>query len=119
MLELSQERNEIAVVSDQKGCPTYAYDLALRTADIIRNTSPYGIYHVTNNGQTTWFDFARTIFNLTKNNHLTVRSITSTEYKSSVVRPKNAVLINSKLPPLRDWQSALEHYLSSLEKPTE
>lgn len=113
MLKLSQNRNELSVINDQIGCPTYSFDLAKRTLEIIENNCPFGIYHVTNSGSVSWYSFAEHIFRIAENKNINVNPIKATQWKSDVIRPQNSVLLNSKLPPLRTWEEALIDYLSN------
>lgn len=109
MLRLAAENPEIKVVSDQIGKPTYAKDLAEATKNLIQNWQS-GIFHLTNEGETSWFDFAQKIFEL-KKLPVKVIPITSEEFPTPARRPKNSVLLNTKLPKLRNWKEALEEYL--------
>ena len=109
MLHLGAEKPEIKVVSDQIGKPTYAKDLAEATAKLIANWQS-GIFHLTNEGETSWFEFAQKIFEL-KNLPVKVIPISSHEFPTPARRPKNSVLLNTKLPRLRNYEEALRNYL--------
>ena len=111
MLKLASEDKEINVVSDQFGKPTYTLDLAKKTREIIETQMPCGIYHVTNDGVCSWYDFAKKIFEL-KNVSAKLNPITLKEYMLSTPRPKYSVLVNTKLEPLRKWEESLREYLS-------
>lgn len=105
ILRLAREKNEIRVVSDQTGSPTWAADLAGTTLQVIGrlknnlNPTPYGLYHYANEGSCSWYDFAKEIIRLaglkTK-----VQPVTTTEYTSRVNRPAYSVL-NTSL--IRNW----------------
>ena len=65
MLKLGEDRDELNVVADQHGSPTYAKDLAEMIYQAVQNKIPYGVYHTTNEGYTTWYDFTKAIFEYT------------------------------------------------------
>ncbi|MEQ2464760.1 dTDP-4-dehydrorhamnose reductase [Niallia hominis] len=117
MLRLSETRSELNVVGDQYGSPTYTFDLARLLIDMIQ-TERYGIYHASNEGFCTWAEFATEIF-LQANRKVTVNSISTEEYPTRAVRPKNSRMSKQKLidngfEPLPMWQNALKHYLNEL-----
>ncbi len=107
MLNLAHMQ-EIKVVDDQCGCPTWSVDLAVAIAKILEEKMPYGIYHACGGGKTTWYGFAKEIF---KKSGLDVnlKPCKSEEYKTNAARPKNSVMHNNGL--LRNWKSALKDYL--------
>jgi len=92
MLRLAEIRDEISVVSDQIGSPTYAGDLADVILKIInsKNTN-FGLYHYCNEGETSWYGFAKAIFESCKNS-VRVTPISSTQYTTAATRPKYSVL---------------------------
>jgi dTDP-4-dehydrorhamnose reductase len=103
MRRLAGERDELKVVNDQVGAPTSAAAIANGVAGVLGalKTNPElavsasGIYHMTAGGQTTWFDFARTI--LAGNDRCTSLPITTAEYPTAAKRPRHSVLDNAKL----------------------
>ena len=113
ILRLAAVRDEIEVVDDQRGCPTYARDLARAIVHLAR-LDARGIVHVTNRGQCTWFEFARSIVALAglKTN---VRPTTTERFPRPARRPKNSVLSASSLATydvsMPGWQDALKAYL--------
>ena len=119
MLKLGKERDQITVVNDQIGSPTYTADLALLLCDLIV-TDKYGTYHATNEGICSWYDFATAIMD-EAGLPCTVRPISSEEYPSKVKRPKNSRLSKrslddaglKRLPP---WQDALKRYIMLLKE---
>jgi dTDP-4-dehydrorhamnose reductase len=111
MLDLSKTKHEIDVVNEELDSPTYAPDLARQTKQIIEQNMPFGIYHVTNSGSCTWFDFAREIFTLKKIS-VKLHPVPTSFFPRPAVRPRYSVLQNTKLPALRSWQSALREFLS-------
>ena len=118
MLKLSETRNELNVVSDQYGSPTYTVDLAKLLVDMSL-TNKYGIYHANNEGYTNWADFAEEIFK-SNNINMKVNHITSDEYPQKAKRPKNSKLskkslINAGFNLLPTWQDALHRYNEELK----
>lgn len=111
MLKLSETRNELNVVADQVGSPTYTFDLAYYIYDLIQ-TNNYGIYHATNEGYCSWYEFAVEIFKLA-NKDMKVNPIQTENYPTRAVRPKNSRMIKNfnKLP---HWKEALSNYLKEL-----
>lgn len=114
MMRLSEERDELKVVNDQIGSPTYTKDLSVLVADMI-STNKYGIYHASNEGFVSWYDFAKKIFELTGKTTKVI-PVTTEEYNAKAHRPKNSRLDKSKLVemgfnPLPTWQDALQRYL--------
>ena len=120
MLSLSKKNNELKVVNDQIGSPTYAKDLAKAIKEIIEKKSDkYGIYHVTNKGEVSWYEFAKKIFEI-KNIEIKVNPCTSEEFPRPAPRPHYSVLSNQKwidagFTPMRDYEEALNEYLNSLK----
>ena len=99
---LSQENETVRVVTDQVGKPTYTMDLARKTAEIA--DCPPGIYHVTNDGVCSWYEFARAFAP-------NIVPCTSAEFPRKAKRPAYSVLLNTKTSPMRPWKEALEDYL--------
>lgn len=112
MIKLGKENKAVKVVNDQFGKPTYTADLARQTRKLIEGDKPYGIYHVTNEKQASWFDFAEKIFELS-GIKTTVIPVTSGEFPRPAKRPNYSSLINTKIPKQRSWESALSEYLSA------
>ncbi|WP_096156446.1 dTDP-4-dehydrorhamnose reductase [Bacillus sp. FJAT-45066] len=117
MLRLSETRNELNVVGDQYGSPTYTFDLARLLIDMIQ-TEKYGVYHASNEGFCTWAEFASEIFQQA-NKDVRVNAISTEEYPTRAIRPKNSRMSKQKLndygfEPLPKWQDALKHYLNEL-----
>lgn len=131
MLELGK-KGEVNVVNDQFGCPTYAKDLAdavltnlvepylkepdehehwLSKGKIISDARcPFGIYHLTNSGSCSWYEFAKEIFKLAGKD-VKVNPVSSEEFPRPAQRPHYSILLNKKIEPLRDWKNGLKHYL--------
>ena len=116
MLRLGAERDELAVVNDQVCTPTSTHDLAAAIAALIE-TDAYGLYHATNAGETTWFEFAGEIFRQTGCD-IALRPISSEEFGAKAKRPRYSVLNCDKLTgvigrPLPPWRDALAAYLET------
>lgn len=109
MLTLAEEGHSLKIVKDQIGNPTYTLDLAQAVLRLLKG-SPYGIYHIVNEGDCSWYEFACEIFR-----ELGVPQkiipITSEELNRKAKRPKYSMLRNTKLPKLRPWREALTSYL--------
>ncbi len=112
MLSLSKKGELIKVVDDQFGSPTYTIDLALATRQIIEDKRPSGIYHRTNSGITSWYDFTKEIFNAF-DVKTDVAPCASNEFPRPAKRPKYSILKSTKLPEMRPWQEALQDYKSN------
>lgn len=114
MLKLGKEKEEINVVSDQHGSPTYAVDLASIIHQVIEKQLPYGIYHATNLGYTTWYEFTKQIFEKA-NISCKVNPVTSEEFASAAKRPKNSKLSKEKILKagieIPTYEDALDRYL--------
>lgn len=114
MVRLAGERDNINVVKDQFGSPTSTKDLARAIIQLV-STEYYGTYHATCEGQCSWYDFARRIFEL-KGLSVKINPISSDEFNSPVRRPKYSVLDNFMLRlvginSFRNWEEALEEYI--------
>lgn len=117
MLKLAQTNNRLTVVDDQRGTPTYSWDLAGEILRIVE-TDLYGTYHCTNEGDCTWNDFAREIF-LQKGIDVEVAPITTQQLGRPAARPAYSVLRNLMLEisignRMRPWKDALAEYLKNL-----
>lgn len=112
MLKKFQTKDKIQVVTDQRVSPTYTIDLAYAIANLIQGAS-YGIYHMSNLGGCSWYEFARAIFEI-KNMPVDILPIKTTDLKLSSLRLKNAELGHKKLADLPTWRNALERYLCTV-----
>ncbi|MEZ7892376.1 MAG: dTDP-4-dehydrorhamnose reductase [Candidatus Wallbacteria bacterium] len=116
ILKKAVETGEISVVTDQHGSPTYTKDLALFLNDLVA-TEHFGIYHATNEGYCTWFDFAKKAIELNNlSEKVKMNQITADILKRRAIRPKNSMLhkINLKtsgFTPLPTWETALKRYI--------
>lgn len=117
MLRLSETHSQLTVVNDQFGSPTYTADLAKLLVDMIQ-TEKYGIYHATNEGFCSWYDFACAIFKKA-GKEVKVDPVTTAEYGAKAFRPANSRLNKDKLDQngfdrLPPWEDALDRYLKEL-----
>ena len=119
MLRLGKEKEQITVVNDQHGNPTSANDLAYHLLALAL-TGEYGVYHCTNEGECTWYDFASRIM---QQAGLSCKVVpcTTAEYPSPTPRPAHSALNNLMLActvgnQMRPWQDALDMYLANLEE---
>jgi len=112
MLKLGAERDELNIIADQVGTPTYAIDLANAIFDIIVSSSKsYGIYHYSNEGVTSWFDFAKAIFDISETD-VSVNPIPGSAYPTKATRPAFSVMDKSKIKDTFDieipyWRDSL------------
>ena len=118
MLNLGKTRDSLTVVDDQFGSPTYTFDLARLLVDMVE-TDRYGIYHATNEGICTWYEFACEIFKQAGMN-VKVSPVSSAEYPAKAKRPSNSRMSKEKLAEngfekLPTWQDALSRYLKEIE----
>jgi dTDP-4-dehydrorhamnose reductase len=126
MIKLMRERGSISVVADQHGTPTWAFDLAQAILAVIKaDADGYGIYHYTNAGQTTWFEFAVAIQALGRelgilDRACEVKAVTSDQYPAKVKRPAWSVLSKDKIvavfgiePP--EWKESLMKFLNGYQ----
>lgn len=112
MLRLGAERDEVAVVDDQRGCPTYAPHLARATRELLE--LPFGIWHVAGAGDCTWADFAEAIFD-GAGLDCRVRRISSAELGARAARPAYSVLRSEKsAPELPHWREGLDECLAAI-----
>ena len=119
MLKLGEDRDELSVVADQHGSPTYAKDLSEIIYQSVTNKIPYGIYNSTNEGYTTWYDFTKAIFEYT-GTICKVNPVTTEEYIemmkiTQAKRPKNSQMSKEKLQKagieVPQWEDGLKRYL--------
>lgn len=117
MLALTSSKPSLKVVNDQTGTPTYALDLASAIFDIIENRKAEdreGIYHYSNEGVCTWYEFARTIAEYAGNDECKINPCTSEEYPSPVRRPSYSVLDKTRIK--KAFGMSVPHWTDSLKK---
>lgn len=115
IIETAQKNNyKIKAIDEEYALPTYGFDLALKTKEIIENSKklPYGIYHAANSGQPcTWYGFACEIFDI-KNLEVEIEKVSGDAFgKRPAKRLKYSILNNTKLKSMRSWEEALKEYL--------
>ena len=118
MLSLGREKQELTVVADQIGSPTYTADLAPFLCDLAE-TDKYGIYHATNEGVCSWAEFAVEIMSQA-GLHCVIKPISSSAYPTKATRPLNSRMSKEKLVQngfhkLPVWQDALNRYLKEIQ----
>lgn len=114
MLRLGEERDQLSVVYDQVGSPTYARDLAAFLIYLIStNATAYGVYNYSNQGVASWYDFAKTIFDLNGSN-IKLEPILSEAYPTPAARPKYSVLDKAKTS--RTFNVEIPYWKDSLAK---
>ncbi|MXV14448.1 dTDP-4-dehydrorhamnose reductase [Pedobacter sp. HMF7056] len=119
MLRLGREKPELNIIADQVGTPTYAIDLAGCILDVIASgTAGYGIYHYSNEGVTSWFDFARSIFDIAG---ITVKTnpVPTSAYVTRAKRPQFSVMDKTKIKStfgmtIPYWRTSLEKCVANL-----
>ena len=121
MLRLGREREKLNVVVDQIGTPTYARDLAKAIFAILSQEIVSGIYHFTNEGVTSWYDFTKTIHELAGIGTCKVSPISTEEYPTPATRPHYSVLDKSKIKKAYNieipyWTESLKDCIAILEK---
>ena len=127
MLKLFKERDLLKVVDDQWGSPTYTVDLAGAILKMIEDDSvSYGIYHFTNEGAVSWYEFARAIYKKAKrlgliedNKKIGIQPIKTEDYPTAARRPRYSVLSKKKIKrefnlKIKNWDKALEDFLNAL-----
>jgi dTDP-4-dehydrorhamnose reductase len=120
MLRLGKEKGAVSVVDDQVGSPTYTYDLARLLVDMIQ-TDHYGHYHATNEGECSWYEFAKEIFRQAGMNEVTVTPVSSEAFAARAKRPANSRMSKEKLTEkgfqrLPNWQDALGRFLQTINQ---
>ena len=121
MLKLGETKDELNVVSDQHGSPTYAEDLANFIGEAIEKKIPYGVYNATNEGYTTWYDFTKAIFEyagiICRVNPVTTEEYIDMMKITQAKRPKNSQMSKAKLEAqgieVPEWEDALKRYLKA------
>lgn len=124
MIKAMNTHDAVKVVADQKGTPTFAGDLANVIIRITKSSIPYGLYHCTNLGETTWWDFTKEIkeqaakIGILKNVTCVVNSCTTEEYPTPAKRPAYSVLSKEKIQKalkitLPEWKESLTTFLTN------
>lgn len=108
MINLAKQKKSLNVVNDQIGCPTWTVELSEAIADLLAEMPEFGIYHICGSGQTSWYDFAKEIFNLT-DLAVDLKPCNTEEYKTKAIRPKFSVMENDGI--CENWKTSLKSYL--------
>lgn len=118
MLKLASERDSVTVVEDQIGSPTYTYDLAQFLIELVQ-TEKYGVYHASNTGSCSWYEFAKAIF---EESGISIRTepCTTEQFPRPAPRPAYSVMDHSAIrqngfKDLRPWREALRAFLKELK----
>ena len=112
MLNLAAQRDSLSVVDDQIGQPTWTVDLAAKMVELLDSGAPFGIYHGTSSGETSWYEFARAVFRNAGLDPERVQPTDSASFVRPAPRPAYSVLAHGAwaaagLEPLRSWDEAL------------
>lgn len=119
MIELSKKLPELKVVDEEVSCFTYTPDLAKATRFLLEGNFPPGIYHITNPGPCTWYEYAKKIFEILEkacpegSRRVKITPVPASAFPRPAQRPAYSVLLNTKLPPLRSYQEALRVFLKN------
>ncbi len=121
MLRLGREKSSLGVIFDQVGTPTYAHDLAKAIMSIIQKGIQPGIYHFSNEGVTSWYDFALTIHRLAGIEGCQVNPLHTEEYPTPAHRPHYSVLDKTKIKKvyalqIPHWEDSLRHCIAIIEQ---
>jgi len=111
MLRLAKDRDELKVVDDERSCFTYVVDLAEAVKKLFEEKYEYGIYHLVNEGPTTWYEGVLRLFEIAKVENIKVLPVGADEFPRPAKRASSTVLLNTKFPKLRSYEEALEEWL--------
>jgi dTDP-4-dehydrorhamnose reductase len=115
ILKLSKEKDEFNMVTNEVSCFTYTPDLADSAKKLIESGKGYGIYHLANQGASSWYDGAKELFELTGTKSK-INPVLSEDLPRPAKRPHYTILLNTKFEQLRDWRSALKEYIKNYIK---
>lgn len=115
MLKLAETHDKLTVVNDQIGRPTWTMTLAQFMLHLVKSKSPYGTYQLSNDGQCSWYEFAKEIL---KSKDIDVEPVTSEQYPQKAYRPRHSVMSLDKAKAtgfeIPSWQEALEGFMSEI-----
>lgn len=114
MLRLGREKKELGVVADQIGSPTYAADLAAAIMSIVEKGVKPGVYHYTNEGVASWYDFTKAIHRMAGIKDCNVKPIHTSDYPTAATRPAYSVLDKKKITD--DYQLTIPHWEEALQR---
>ncbi len=106
---LANEKPELSLVSDESGSFTFTADLAAATIDLIENGDGYGIYHLVNEGEASWFE-AGSFFLGLRGKSVVIHEVSGASFSRLANRPAHSRLLNTKRPALRSWRDAVDYY---------
>ena len=116
MLRLGKTHPILTVVDDQFGRPTWTRTLAAFMLHLLDTNAAYGVYHLSNDGSCSWYEFAREIL---KNHNVEVKPVTSAEYPQKAYRPKHSIMDLSKAKAtgfqIPTWEEALSQFVASID----
>lgn len=113
ILELSKDKKEFNMVDGEEiSCFTYTLDLARAVKKLIDKDKGYGVYHIVNEGPSSWYDGAKYMFDLLDIKNVKLNPVKMEDYPRPAKRPKYSVLLNTKTDKLQNWKEALREYLS-------
>lgn len=120
MRRLGEEKGSVSVVNDQVGSPTYTRDLAVLLVDMIESEK-FGVYHASNEGTCSWYEFACEIFKQSGMDDVVVTPVDTSTFPAKAVRPKNSRMNKDKLREngfslLPSWQDALQRFIKELSQ---
>ena len=123
MARLASERDTVDIVDDQRGQPTWTMDVAAAILRLVDARAPFGVWHATSQGSTTWYGFTQEIFRLLGHDPARVRPTTTDAFPRPAPRPAYSVLGHdgwrmSRLAPLPPWQESLAKALPEIIEPT-
>jgi len=110
MIALAQSKDHLDIVNDQTSTPSYAPDVAEFTYRLLEQEKPFGIYHGSNSGSCTWYEWAKKIFEI-KNITIDIAPVLHSQFPRPAKVPTYSVLKNTKMKEQRSWEDALEEYL--------
>ncbi len=114
MLDLSKDNNKLKVVDGEKGCFCYTPDLAEATLELLRDRAKSGIYHLINEGPSTWYQALKYLFEYLNINNVKIEAVKSLDRAAK--RPNSSILLNTKRKKLRPYNLALADYYKNNKK---
>ena len=112
MLKLAKDGKAIKAVNDETGSFTYTKDLVLATWNLVDQASAFGVYHLVNSGQASWYDAAQYFLNK-MGLDVDIQAVKGQDFLRDAKRPQYSLLLNTKFPALRSWQEALDDYVKN------
>lgn len=112
MIQIAREKGKVSAIDAEVSSPTFVDDLATATLEIIKAGLPSGIYHRTNSGSCTWYEYAKVALAAARV-EARVEAVMPDSFPRKAPRPTYSILLTTKLPPLRPWHEALDEFLRS------